>query len=174
MYETVNFNSVGLTGVAQLLSYIRKKLYQQHNPGSIFYRGPYSITHIIGLCEHVCVTIKILSIPLLIIFREINELSLDTFTMSLIDHVVFLQDSEVHITYEDQQQINTFARHNARLQDIKEELAAKQVLADEVSLLFFTGTSPNCKCKTFFHNVQRDTFNKNCNMHRMHAVIFSC
>ncbi|KAK2171249.1 hypothetical protein NP493_1087g00079 [Ridgeia piscesae] len=36
------------------------------------------------------------------------------------------KDSEVHITYEDQQQINTFARHNARLQDIKEELAAKQ------------------------------------------------
>ena len=64
----------------------------------------------------------------MLIFREIKELYLDTFTMSLIEHVVFLQDSEVHITYEDQQQINTFARHNARLQDIKEELAAKQVL----------------------------------------------
>ncbi|KAI0233962.1 Prefoldin subunit 4 [Lamellibrachia satsuma] len=36
------------------------------------------------------------------------------------------KDSEVHITFEDQQQINTFARHNARLQDIKEELTAKQ------------------------------------------------
>ena len=37
----------------------------------------------------------------------------------------------MHITYDDQQQINTFARHNARLQDIKEELVAKQVVGDE-------------------------------------------
>ena len=39
----------------------------------------------------------------------------------------FPQDSEVHITYEDQQQINTFARYNARLQDLKEEMEAKKV-----------------------------------------------
>jgi len=36
------------------------------------------------------------------------------------------QDSEVHITFEDQQQINTFARYNARLQDMKEELETKK------------------------------------------------
>jgi len=36
------------------------------------------------------------------------------------------QDSEVHITYEDQQQINTFARYNARLNDLKDELETKK------------------------------------------------
>jgi len=36
------------------------------------------------------------------------------------------QDSEVHITYEDQQQINTFARYNARLNDLKDELESKK------------------------------------------------
>merc|ERR1711976_456493 len=38
----------------------------------------------------------------------------------------FSEDSEVNITFEDQQKINTFARHNARLQDLKEELQGKQ------------------------------------------------
>jgi len=37
------------------------------------------------------------------------------------------QDSDVHVTYEDQQKINLFARTNARLQDLKEELDAKKV-----------------------------------------------
>ncbi|CAH1784711.1 unnamed protein product [Owenia fusiformis] len=36
------------------------------------------------------------------------------------------KDSEVHITYEDQQQINKFARFNAKLQDVKDELNAKK------------------------------------------------
>ncbi|XP_067002776.1 prefoldin subunit 4 isoform X2 [Anabrus simplex] len=35
-------------------------------------------------------------------------------------------DSDVHITYEDQQKINKFARHNAKLEDLKEELKQKQ------------------------------------------------
>ena len=39
-------------------------------------------------------------------------------------------DNDVHITYADQQQINTFARNNARLQDIKEELENKKVLTN--------------------------------------------
>lgn len=38
----------------------------------------------------------------------------------------FQPDSDVHITYEDQQKINKFARHNARLDDLKEELKGKQ------------------------------------------------
>ena len=46
-----------------------------------------------------------------------------------------LQDSEVHITYEDQQQINTFARHNAKLQDIKEELVNRKVIPVILSVL---------------------------------------
>lgn len=33
----------------------------------------------------------------------------------------------MHITYEDQQKINKFARHNAKLDDLKEELKVKQV-----------------------------------------------
>ena len=37
-----------------------------------------------------------------------------------------LQDSDVHVTYEDQQKINWFARTNARLQDLKEELDSKK------------------------------------------------
>merc|ERR1712168_1184417 len=35
-------------------------------------------------------------------------------------------DTEVHITYDDQQQINTFARTNARLGDFKDELEEKR------------------------------------------------
>ena len=35
-YETLHFNFIGITGVAQFLSYIRNKLYQQYNPWSIF------------------------------------------------------------------------------------------------------------------------------------------
>jgi prefoldin subunit 4 len=33
----------------------------------------------------------------------------------------------VHITFDDQQKINKFARHNAKLDDLKEELKVKQV-----------------------------------------------
>jgi prefoldin subunit 4 len=35
-------------------------------------------------------------------------------------------DNEVHVTYEDQQKINLFARTNARLQDLREELETKK------------------------------------------------
>jgi len=38
----------------------------------------------------------------------------------------FQPDTDVHITYEDQQKINKFARQNAKLDDIKEELKSKQ------------------------------------------------
>lgn len=37
------------------------------------------------------------------------------------------QDSDVHITFEDQQKINKFARLNARVEEYKEELKNKQV-----------------------------------------------
>uniref|UniRef100_A0A6M2DKY0 Prefoldin subunit 4 n=1 Tax=Xenopsylla cheopis TaxID=163159 RepID=A0A6M2DKY0_XENCH len=37
----------------------------------------------------------------------------------------FQPDSDVHISYEDQQKINKFARHNARLEDFKDELNIK-------------------------------------------------
>ncbi|XP_071546870.1 prefoldin subunit 4 [Panulirus ornatus] len=36
------------------------------------------------------------------------------------------RDSDVHITYEDQQKINRFARCNARHGDVKEELKTKE------------------------------------------------
>ncbi|KAK7492195.1 hypothetical protein BaRGS_00016492 [Batillaria attramentaria] len=35
-------------------------------------------------------------------------------------------DSDAQVTLEDQQKINKFARHNAKLQDIKEELSQKK------------------------------------------------
>ncbi|GAB6025776.1 hypothetical protein CHUAL_011757 [Chamberlinius hualienensis] len=38
----------------------------------------------------------------------------------------FQPDTDVHITYEDQQKINKFARQNAKLDDLKEELKSKQ------------------------------------------------
>ncbi|XP_046752834.1 probable prefoldin subunit 4 [Diprion similis] len=54
----------------------------------------------------------------------------------------FQPDSDVHITYEDQQKINKFARHNAKLEDYKDELKSKQNdiknfedACDELSLL---------------------------------------
>lgn len=36
------------------------------------------------------------------------------------------QDSDVHISYEDQQKINKFARLNAKVDDFKDELKVKQ------------------------------------------------
>ncbi|XP_050352117.1 probable prefoldin subunit 4 [Nymphalis io] len=38
----------------------------------------------------------------------------------------FQPDSDVHISYEDQQKINKFARLNAKVDDIKDELKVKQ------------------------------------------------
>lgn len=38
-----------------------------------------------------------------------------------------LKDSGVHITYEDQQKINKFARLNAKMDDIKDEMKLKEV-----------------------------------------------
>ena len=42
--------------------------------------------------------------------------------------ICFQGDSDAQVTLEDQQKINKFARHNAKLQDIKEELKQKEVL----------------------------------------------
>ncbi|XP_044736352.1 probable prefoldin subunit 4 [Chrysoperla carnea] len=38
----------------------------------------------------------------------------------------FQPDSDVHITFEDQQKINKFARHNAKMEDYKNELKTKE------------------------------------------------
>lgn len=37
------------------------------------------------------------------------------------------QDSDVHITFEDQQKINKFANMNAKLDDLKDEIKTKEV-----------------------------------------------
>lgn len=42
--------------------------------------------------------------------------------------MIFYKDSDVHITFEEQQKINKFARQNAKLEDYKEELRLKQVI----------------------------------------------
>lgn len=36
------------------------------------------------------------------------------------------KDSDVHVTFEDQQYINTFARCNAKMQELKDEIEAKK------------------------------------------------
>ncbi|XP_034188960.1 prefoldin subunit 4 [Osmia lignaria lignaria] len=38
----------------------------------------------------------------------------------------FQPDSDIYVTYEDQQKINKFARQNAKMEDLKEELKIKQ------------------------------------------------
>ncbi|CAD7080828.1 unnamed protein product [Hermetia illucens] len=38
----------------------------------------------------------------------------------------FQPDSDVHVTFEDQQKINRFAKHNARLEDYKRELEIRK------------------------------------------------
>ena len=38
------------------------------------------------------------------------------------------QESDIKVTFEDQQKINKFARNNARLQDLKEDIKNKQVI----------------------------------------------
>ena len=51
-YETLHFNSFGITDMTQFLSYISNKLYQQHNPGYIFYRRSiFYNTYIV--CTHI-------------------------------------------------------------------------------------------------------------------------
>ncbi|XP_008558973.1 probable prefoldin subunit 4 [Microplitis demolitor] len=54
----------------------------------------------------------------------------------------FQPDSDVHISYEDQQKINKFAKQNAQMDDLKEELKMKQNdlknlqdASDELSLM---------------------------------------
>ncbi|KAJ6641571.1 putative prefoldin subunit 4 [Pseudolycoriella hygida] len=54
---------------------------------------------------------------------------------------VFKQDTDVHVTYEDQSKINKFAKHNAKLEDLKDELETKkndlrnlEEAADEIEL----------------------------------------
>ncbi|XP_063235511.1 prefoldin subunit 4 [Bacillus rossius redtenbacheri] len=39
---------------------------------------------------------------------------------------VLQKDSDVHITFDDQQKINKFARYNARFEDLKDQLKAKK------------------------------------------------
>lgn len=53
-----------------------------------------------------------------------------------------LQDSDVHITIDDQMKINKFANYNAKVEDLKEELKIKQnelknleEAGDEIELL---------------------------------------
>ena len=42
---------------------------------------------------------------------------------------------ETSVTFEDQQQINTFARKNAKLQELKDEILEKKVMRNAFLLL---------------------------------------
>jgi len=65
----------------------------------------------------------------LIIYSNVVSVSQTYFNVvfTLDSYWTIKQDSEVHVTYEDQQKINMFACVNAKLQDVKEELDAKKV-----------------------------------------------
>lgn len=74
------------------------------------------------------------------------------------------KDSDVHVTYDDQQKINLFARTNARLQDLKEELDSKkkdlQNLEDaetELLMLDEEDRIPNQIGEVFVHLSHADT-----------------
>ncbi|CAH0398740.1 unnamed protein product [Chilo suppressalis] len=62
----------------------------------------------------------------------------------------FQPDSDVHISYEDQQKINKFARLNAKVDDIKDELKVKQNdmknLEEAVEELSLTDDSETIPC----------------------------
>jgi prefoldin subunit 4 len=75
------------------------------------------------------------------------------------------KESDIQVTYEDQEKINLFARTNAKMQDIKEELDAKkkevqnledaeselELILDEDELI------PNQIGEVFVHCTQADT-----------------
>lgn len=45
-------------------------------------------------------------------------------------------DKDTHVNFEDQQNINLFARKNAKLQDILEQIAEKEVSANLYIILY--------------------------------------
>ena len=55
------------------------------------------------------------------------------------------QDSDIHITFEDQQRINEFAKYNARFEDYKDELKSK-----EVDMFFSQNLFKYIKCMVCF------------------------
>lgn len=78
----------------------------------------------------------------------------------------FQPDSDVHITYEDQQRINKFARQNAKLEDYKEELKVKQNdlknledATDELALMDDDITIPYYIGEVFVHQSLEKTQN---------------
>ena len=78
------------------------------------------------------------------------------------------KENDTQVTYEDQQKINLFARTNAKLQDVKEELDAKkkdvqnledaeaelELILDEEELI------PNHIGEVFVHCTQSDTIER--------------
>jgi len=69
-----------------------------------------------------------------LVLCQFVQYSLSLLVLMMYQRDVVLQDSDVHVTYEDQQKINSFARTNARLQDLKEELDSKKAFVITLSL----------------------------------------
>ena len=73
------------------------------------------------------------------------------------------KDSDVHITFEDQQKINKFAKHNARLEDYKQELEMKknslknlEEATDEIELFYEDEKIPFLIGEVFVcHNLEK-------------------
>lgn len=66
---------------------------------------------------------KIIEFYLVKIYLSSND-TLFMFRLSL----SWIQDPDTQVTYDDQQKINQFARNNAKLQDLKDELENKKVI----------------------------------------------
>lgn len=60
-------------------------------------------------------------------FQPVTDIVLFSIFIFIELHIS-LQDSDVHITFEDQQKINRFARLNAKFEDLKDEIKLKEVL----------------------------------------------
>ncbi|GAB0100971.1 Prefoldin subunit 4 [Sergentomyia squamirostris] len=75
----------------------------------------------------------------------------------------FQPDPDVHVTFEDQQKINVFAKQNARLEDLKEELKVRQndlksleEASDEIELFDDTEQIPFLLGEVFIsHNLPK-------------------
>ncbi|KAH0947748.1 hypothetical protein HN011_000757 [Eciton burchellii] len=118
------------------------------------------------------------------------------------NQTAFQPDSDVHITYEDQQKINKFARQNAKLEDFKEELKVKQnelknledafdelvLMDDDVKIPFYIGeifvhqsleTTQNCledaknKKKTEITNLESKCANLKTLMNELKTQLYA-
>lgn len=100
---------------------------------------------------------------------------------------VYQPDSDVHITYEDQMKINTFAKYIAKIKDLNEDLVAKQnelktleEACEEIELFDEDEQIPYLIGEVFIsHNlpktqVRNDNNHKKAQMAGIHLMYYYC